>query len=56
MSSFDKLRNLALDLTLRAKKRPQMTEEQSQKEVDSLAKMLKDNNVQGLSFTLDIDA
>ena len=56
MSSFDKLRNLALDLTLRTKKRPQMSEEQSQKEVDSLAKMLKDNNVQGVSFSLDIDA
>ena len=56
MSSFDKLRNLALDLTLRAKERPKMTKEESQKEVEKLSKVLKEQNVQGISFTLDVDA
>ena len=50
MSSFDKLRNLALDLTLTAKRRPKMTKAQEMEEFEKLSKLFKENGVQGYSF------
>ena len=56
MSPLEKLKTLAEDLTQRAKRKPRMSEEESQREVENLSAYLKEHNIKGISFTLDTDA